>query len=129
MVLMPVLSVHHTCGHLRTRSQGHQAGRPRVMDSISPGRSRTSHGWFRYCSFMSQLSEVVGSAGVELGSTQHSGTHLLSGDAACPSVWSPVSQQERERQGRTWGIFCRSSLEGVCITLTHTPLPQQEAGV
>lgn len=85
------------------------------MESISPGRSWTSRGWFRYCSLMSQLSEVMGSAGVVLGPTQRSGAQLLSGDAAWPSVWSPMSQQERERQGRTWGIFSRSGLEGVCI--------------
>lgn len=126
VALKLVLSVHHTCGHLSMRSQGHQAGRPRVMKSISAGRGWASHGWCRYCSFMSQLSEVMMWAAVALGSTALRDP-APSGDTACPNVWSPVSQQERQRRGRTWGIVCRSGLEGACITLTHSPLPQLEA--
>lgn len=122
-----VLSVHHTCGHLGMRSQGHQAGRPRVTDSIFPRRSWTSCGWCRYCSFTSQLSEVMMWAGVVLGSTAFRDP-APSGDTACPNVWSPMSQQERERRGRMWGVVCRSGLEGEHITLTHSPLPQLERG-
>lgn len=112
------------------RSQSHQAGRAKIMDSNSPPHiCWISRAWFRYCSFMSQPSEVRGWAGEVLGSTYHSGTQLLSGGAVCLSAWSPMSQQEGKDGVHTWEIPYRSGLEGARIALAHIPLPHLEAGV
>lgn len=73
---------------------------------------------------MSQPNEVMGWAGVVLGSTYHSGTQLLSGGAVCLSAWSPMSQQEGKDGVHTWEILYRSGLEGAHNRFgTHSSTP------